>query len=141
MSQKIGGNNSSIGPQTSDKDKKPSTGNVPVVAKSEAEKIAERMDAEAGANQTGSRQPAKMTIVKPGVNVSTSDPIMDQITAAFSAPFDKNKYGRGIQLAAGPGFNLGGGGDGSGINFKKEPTDVVDKANLEVNKKQLAQAK
>ena len=27
---KIGGNNSSIGPQTSDKDKKPSTGNVPV---------------------------------------------------------------------------------------------------------------
>ena len=141
MSQKIGGNNSSIGPQTSDKDKKPSTGNVPVVAKSDAEKIAERMDAEAGANETGKRQPPKMTISNGGVSVSASDPIMDQITAAFSAPFDKNKYGRGIQLAAGPGFKLDGGGDGSGINFKKEPTDVVDKANLEVNKKQLAQAK
>ena len=148
MSKKIGGNNSSIGPQTSEKDNKPSTGNVPVVAKSEtgkqkhtgpkisneraenyykslgvgpaggstsdvginlvANKIADRMDAEAGANTIG-----------------TGDPILNQLLAAFSAPFDKNKYGRGIQLAAGPGFNLGGGGGGTQIKDDK-PVPVHD---------------
>ena len=92
-----------------------------------ANKIADRMDAEAGANTMG-----------------TGDPILNHLTqllAAFSTTFDKNKYGRGIQLAAGPGFKLDGGGDGSGLNFKKEKTEVIDKDNLEVNKKQLAQAK
>ena len=155
MSRKIGGNNSSIGPQTSDKDKKPSTGNVPVTSNtpkgneqgapgqppavkidnSEADnyykslgisstgkggstsnigidlvanKIADRMDAEAGAN-----------------TIDTGDPILNQILAAFSAPFDKNKYGRGIQLAAGPGFNLGMGGGGTIIEDDK-PILVLD---------------
>jgi hypothetical protein len=115
MSQKIGGNNSSIGPQTSDKDKKPSTANVPVVPNTPT-----------GNQQGAPGQPPAVKIDNSGVNVSSGNPIMDQITAAFSTPFDKNKYGRGIQLAAGPGFKLDGGG-GGGTQIKDDkPVPVHD---------------
>ncbi len=122
MSQKIGGNNSSIGPQTSDKDKKPSTANVPVVPNTPT-----------GNQQGAPGQPPAVKIDNSGVNVSSGNPIMDQITAAFSTPFDKNKYGRGIQLAAGPGFKLDGGG-GGGTQIKDDkPILVHDKKAFEQN--------
>jgi hypothetical protein len=73
----------------------------------------------------------------PDVPISKS-PILNQILAAFSAPFDKNKFGRGIQLAAGPGFNFSGlfGGGGGGTQIKDDkPVDVHDKKAFDQNAK------
>jgi murein DD-endopeptidase MepM/ murein hydrolase activator NlpD len=59
----------------------------------------------------------------------------DQILAAFSAPFDKNKYGPGIKLAAGAGFKLDGGG-GGGTTIKDDaPVSVHDKKAFEQDAK------
>jgi murein DD-endopeptidase MepM/ murein hydrolase activator NlpD len=68
----------------------------------------------------------------------TSSSAYDQILAAFSAPFDKNKFGRGIQLAAGPGFNFSGlfGEGGGGTEIKDDkPVPVHDKKVFDQNAK------
>jgi len=132
-----------------------STSNVGIVDKDLiANKIADRMDAEAGANTIGTGG-----VKSRGVSISDALRGLSAEEIAAMIPDFSRRY-PGIQLAAGPGFKLGGGGGdwdgedrivakgvdrsmggGTGLKFKKEPTDVIDKANLEVNKKQLAQAK
>ena len=86
-----------------------------------ANKIADRMDAEAGANTMGTGG------VKPrGVGDKISDALRglsaEQIAAMI--PDFSRRY-PGIQLAAGPGFNLGGGGGGTKIEDDK-PVLVLD---------------
>ena len=132
-----------------------STSNVGIVDKNLiANKIADRMDAEASSNTVGTGG-----VKSRGVSISDALRGLSAEEIAAMIPDFSRRYS-GIQLAAGPGFKLGGGGGdwdgedrivakdadrsmggGTGLKFKKEPTDVIDKANLEVNKKQLAQAK
>jgi murein DD-endopeptidase MepM/ murein hydrolase activator NlpD len=136
-----------------------STSNVGIVDKNLiANKIADRMDAEASANTIGTGG-VKSRGVADKISISDALRGLSAEEIAAMIPDFSRRY-PGIQLAAGPGFKLGGGGGdwdgedrivaqgadrsmggGTGLKFKKEKTEVIDKDNLEVNKKQLAQAK
>ena len=95
-----------------------------------------------GLSTTPEGQPTPEPKSKTGLGLKTSsvsgDPILDQIMAAFSAPRGKSKFGAGIQLAAGPGFNFSGlfGGGGGGTEIKDDaPVSVHDKKAFEQNAK------
>lgn len=151
MSSKIGG-----GPvaSTGNKNTVPSTGNTPVVPNAPtvgAFKKQFKVEGYRSGNQldingvspvedyyktlptTPEGMPSGVT-PKTGSGDKTSSSAYSQILAAFSTPFDKNKFGRGIQLAAGRGFTLGGGGNGTEIKDDK-PVSVHDKKAFDQNAK------
>ncbi len=139
MSKKIGGGPA---PATGNKNTVPSTGNTPVVPNVNANTFKKQFKVEGyrPGNQldingvspvedyykslplTPEGQPTKSRGVQSsGDGDKTSSVAYSQILAAFSTPFDKNIFGRGIQLAAGPGFKLdGGGGGGTKVKDDKE---------------------
>lgn len=149
MSKKIGGAGA---PATGNKNTVPSTGNTPVVPNATVggfKKEFKVQNYRAG-NQLDKNgvspvedyykslplipegMPTPELKSKTGSGDKTSSAAYSQILAAFSTPFDKNKFGRGIQLAAGSGFNLGGGG--TEIKDDK-PVSVHDKKAFEQNAK------
>lgn len=63
----------------------------------------------------------------PAVIPKTSSSAYDQILAAFSAPFDKSKYGAGVQLASlDTGIRSDAGGGGSNFRVKQEVVQTND---------------
>ena len=149
MSKKIGGAGA---PATGNKNTVPSTGNTPVVPNATVGAFKKEFKVQnyRAGNQLDKNgvspvedyykslplipegMPTPEPKSKTGSGDKTSSAAYSQILAAFSTPFDKNKFGRGIQLAAGSGFNLGGGG--TEIKDDK-PVSVHDKKAFDQNAK------